>query len=389
MEQIMNADKRVQSEAARRQASDWQIRKNRENAVRSTGPKTEEGKMRSRENATKHGFRKIIVSPGETSPEIEAERERFVDALMPSNDEALVYADLAYQAKRRLMLIYDADDAGRADRMRNATIRMVEERSAEVKRAEEILVDDPYLATAMLASTQRGCERVLEILADLEERLERNDWDETAARLLRSCSGRRANITRSRFDVDPAMIQAAREEVERLRELYCEQFDENEDEEAETLRLRIQMAKVDLTQSGRLMHRYQRDGMRDLLKMITNVRLCNEGKSPKRDSSPRVMPRPSTAFASAVAAMKPADVAPTKPAEPPKRPAPSHRGGSEVFFDLESLLTSTLGPLRAPNEPKSNPAGRSERINFSVGPVPPPVARPNTAPAPDGPKDRK
>ncbi|MDX2037144.1 MAG: hypothetical protein SFX72_10865, partial [Isosphaeraceae bacterium] len=107
----MNVDKRVPSEAARREASAWQFRKNRENAERSTGPTSEQGKLRSRENATKHGFRKIIVSPGETTPEIEAERERFVDALMPANDEALAYADLAYQAKRRLMLIYDADDA--------------------------------------------------------------------------------------------------------------------------------------------------------------------------------------------------------------------------------------------------------------------------------------
>ncbi|MDX2036811.1 MAG: hypothetical protein SFX72_09175, partial [Isosphaeraceae bacterium] len=183
--------------------------------------------------------------------------------------------------------------------------------------------------------------------------------------------------------------QAAREEVERLRELYIEQFDENEAEEAETLRIRIQMAKVDLTQSGRLMHRYQRDGMRDLLKMITNVRLCNEGKPPKRDSSPSVMPRPSAAFVSAVSATKPSDVTPPKPAEPAKRPAPSNLGTPSALSNLESLLTATLGPLRAPNEPKSNPAGRGDRIDLPIGPVPPPIARPNTTPAPDRLKPRE
>ncbi|MDX2035790.1 MAG: hypothetical protein SFX72_04620, partial [Isosphaeraceae bacterium] len=66
-----------------------------------------------------------------------------------------------------------------------------------------------------------------------------------------------------------------------------------------------------------------------------------------------------------------------------------HPGGSEVFFNLESLLTATLGPLRAPNEPKSNPAGRGDRIDLPIGPVPPPIARPNTTPAPDRLKPRE
>ena len=44
-------------------ASNRQIKANRENAKRSTGPKTEAGKARSRRNALRHGLSRPISGP--------------------------------------------------------------------------------------------------------------------------------------------------------------------------------------------------------------------------------------------------------------------------------------------------------------------------------------
>jgi hypothetical protein len=47
-------------------ASQRQIDANRRNALKSTGPRTQEGKARSRKNALRHGFASLTISAGAT-----------------------------------------------------------------------------------------------------------------------------------------------------------------------------------------------------------------------------------------------------------------------------------------------------------------------------------
>lgn len=58
---------------------------NRENAQRSTGPRTREGKAASAQNATRHGFfsQKALI-PGETQEEFEAFRNHHLSKLQPN-----------------------------------------------------------------------------------------------------------------------------------------------------------------------------------------------------------------------------------------------------------------------------------------------------------------
>ncbi len=63
-----------------------QNQSNQQNAKHSTGPRTDEGKQRSSQNALKHGLlAKKSVIPGEDPAEFEAHLTRFQDTFNPSN----------------------------------------------------------------------------------------------------------------------------------------------------------------------------------------------------------------------------------------------------------------------------------------------------------------
>src|SRR5689334_17393369 len=71
---------------------------NRQNARKSTGPRTAEGKLRSRENALRTGLRAVVLTlPGE-DPEAVAERAReWLDHDEPQTPEAV---QLAFECAR-------------------------------------------------------------------------------------------------------------------------------------------------------------------------------------------------------------------------------------------------------------------------------------------------
>ncbi len=59
---------------------------NRENAQKSTGPKTEEGKAKSSQNRFKHGvYSKQVVAPGEDPAELDELRGKLRDEHQPAN----------------------------------------------------------------------------------------------------------------------------------------------------------------------------------------------------------------------------------------------------------------------------------------------------------------
>jgi hypothetical protein len=60
---------------------------NRHNARKSTGPRTSDGKARSRLNAVKHGMTaKTLVLPGEDPERLQSRLETWTDQLQPQND---------------------------------------------------------------------------------------------------------------------------------------------------------------------------------------------------------------------------------------------------------------------------------------------------------------
>jgi hypothetical protein len=86
--------------------SDKQARANRRNGLKSTGPKTPEGKDAVRHNATKHGLlSRDVLLPGEDGAHLEELSERVRDELQPVGELESLLVDritAAYWRLRRL-----------------------------------------------------------------------------------------------------------------------------------------------------------------------------------------------------------------------------------------------------------------------------------------------
>jgi hypothetical protein len=126
-------------------ATEKQIRANQRNARRSTGPKTEKGRSRSRTNALKHGRgAKLVlpVLPQEDPRERALRNEQWFFALAPTN-----------QAERALV--------ARAAQL-----------SWEIERASRS--ETAYLSCRVRKADIRGTERELESVAELGKKLLHN-----------------------------------------------------------------------------------------------------------------------------------------------------------------------------------------------------------------------
>ena len=98
--------------------------RNRENARKSTGPKTDAGKAISRSNALKHGLTAVTLTlPDENPDDVAARNQAWVDALRPGAvDEAELVDQLAY-ASLRLQRCARTETEILADQIRKAELQ--------------------------------------------------------------------------------------------------------------------------------------------------------------------------------------------------------------------------------------------------------------------------
>ena len=93
-------------------ASDAQIRANQENAQKSTGPTSIEGKKKSSMNAVTHGiFSKIAILPGEDEAFIHRLREDVLATYKPQDTMERCLVDRIYIAMVRQVRLCEAEAA--------------------------------------------------------------------------------------------------------------------------------------------------------------------------------------------------------------------------------------------------------------------------------------
>jgi hypothetical protein len=102
-EQKQSETDRKNTEILERLLSERQLRANRENAQKSTGPRTGEGKQRSRLNGVRHGItRQVSIMTDENRAAHDAFCNPIIDSLAPEGPLEMQLANLIAQDHWRL-----------------------------------------------------------------------------------------------------------------------------------------------------------------------------------------------------------------------------------------------------------------------------------------------
>jgi hypothetical protein len=177
-------------------ASEAQIRANQQNAARSTGPKSVEGKENSRRNALKHGLTGAgIALPNEDVAEVERRVAAFQDELQPEGELAEALTRRAAVLSVRLDRCVSHEAATLSDRIRQVEADFVAPEDADPATTQQLKAEakaramfDPSreanLARKYEAAAERGFYRALKELRELKKQA-RASQPEDAAEALR------------------------------------------------------------------------------------------------------------------------------------------------------------------------------------------------------------
>jgi hypothetical protein len=160
-------------------ATDAQIRANRQNALKSTGPRTDEGKEVSRRNALKHGLTAVEVVPDEDMDVVERRVAAYRERLQPEDlDEEVMARQMAVDSVigercGKVMCSLIVRHAQRAEACWDL------DRRAEAEELAAKLARDPARVCHALRATRHGCELLAERWEGLGRVLEHNGgWND-------------------------------------------------------------------------------------------------------------------------------------------------------------------------------------------------------------------
>ena len=164
---------------------------NRTNSRKSTGPRTEAGKAKSKLNGLKHGLRAAtLVLPGEDPEALEHRRDAWTEELDPRTDVERDFVRSAVEASWRLDRVRRAETAAVARRVTGAGAKADRKDAFEVERNIECLGLRPERNLRTLRGSARGCRAMLARWRDLVAALERaGSWLDSERRWALALAG--------------------------------------------------------------------------------------------------------------------------------------------------------------------------------------------------------
>jgi hypothetical protein len=251
-------------------ASIDRIRANRRNAQKSTGPRTEQGKARSRQNALKHGLTGAdVVQPAEEAPERERRNASWGAVLKPRNLLETWIVNQVVSASLRLERCARLETAQRGLRVERAACCWPTDRRLEVERLAARLAGDtsPALIVTELSGSSQGCDWLIARWRALEAALaEQGHWDDAQRSLAFDLLGvpvaersfdRSITSHASREDL-MALIQGEIQELEALKADGLDDLDATERALAEA------DLHFDVSPPAQLLRRYESSARRTL-----------------------------------------------------------------------------------------------------------------------------
>lgn len=161
--------------------SEKRLQANRDNALKSTGPKSAPGKARVAMNALKHGLRaETLVLPGEDAAAFDAMRDAWMADWQPPTDARRVLVEQAVAHAWRLRRCLKVERDHLIDRGEKAVARHRRRAAARACADAGRLRDDPDAALAALLATREGAEEVLEMWRVLADAATFDAWDADA-----------------------------------------------------------------------------------------------------------------------------------------------------------------------------------------------------------------
>ncbi len=141
---------------------------NRQNALLSTGPKTEEGKMISRANALVHGFCAVKIEiPDEDPAFVEAREQLWQQDLNPNNKAARAFiVHTAVKHSVRLDRLEKLHDANVASLARSAKRRRNNRRAMTIEELSIKIEERCDIAVRQLRNTAEGCQWLIDRFLD-------------------------------------------------------------------------------------------------------------------------------------------------------------------------------------------------------------------------------
>jgi hypothetical protein len=149
----------------RKPTSPARIEANRRNALKSTGPKTPEGKARSAMNAVTHGLRCETVEPEHQRQLIDARLAEWAADLKPAGPAQAWLVRRAVAASVRLDLCLEAEAERRAAAAERAEATYLREARRKVAILATALPHRPVETAEALEATALGCEYLIDAFA--------------------------------------------------------------------------------------------------------------------------------------------------------------------------------------------------------------------------------
>ena len=160
-------------------ASEAQILANRRNSAKSCGPRTDEGKQRSRANALKHGLTGAgVVLPTEDAAEVERMFEGLEDQFRPSGDAGRVLARRLATCAVRMERAVLQESAALRDRVLDAQAEAEANGDDPAEAGLRAMFDpskEATLARKYEAAAERGFFRALKELRQLAKEAKGTD----------------------------------------------------------------------------------------------------------------------------------------------------------------------------------------------------------------------